>query len=105
MKTIEEAAIEYSERSEDKFSNSAKVYDKFDIEDAFSEGVEFAQRWIPVEEENTPEEEFGFYKPVLVLNEKYGMCSSAAYKNGKFIPDNPVIEENEITHWRPIELK
>ena len=94
MKTIDEAAKESNKTG---YVNGA-------FNAGFRKGVGFAQQWISVEEDK-PEEEFGFYKPVLVLVEKYGLCSSAAYKNGKFIPDNPVIEQSEITHWRPIELK
>lgn len=99
MKTIEEAAKEYSETKA-----KSQIWQK-DIASDFKAGAKFAQRWIPVESDEKPEEEFGFYKPVLVLNDNYGLCSSAAYKNGKFIPDSPVINPDEITHWRPIELK
>jgi len=97
MRTIKEAAMAYS-----KFEGTER-YDS-DKLDAFVEGAEFTQRFIPIEEDK-PEEEFGFYKPVLVLVEKYGLCCSAAYKNGRFIPDNSVIDSDEITHWRPIEFK
>jgi hypothetical protein len=100
MKTIEEAAREYSLA---EYDNGTQLSNEFDY--GFKKGVEFAQRWIPVDSDEKPEEEFGFYKPVLVLDEKYGLCSSAAYKNGEFIPDNPVINPDDITHWRPIELR
>jgi hypothetical protein len=101
MKTIDEAAKEYASSQWGDWS--LKAQERVVTKEDFKAGVEFAQRWYPVEEK--PEEENGFYKPVLVLNEKYGMCCSAAYKNGLFIPDNPVIECSEITHWKPIELK
>ena len=97
MKTIEEAAKENAIKTE-------PILYQGKAEKAFKAGIEFAQRWIPVEEE-LPEEENGFYKPVLVLNDNYSLVSSAAYKNGMFIPDNPVLSHSEITHWRPIELK
>ena len=96
MKTIHETAKEYARAL---FKNEQLV-----TYSAFTAGVKFAQRWIPVEEE-LPVEECGFYRPVLVFVEEYGLCSSAAYKNGEFIPDNPVIDPDEITHWRLIELR
>lgn len=94
MKTIEEESKKYSGRSEDKFSNVAKVYDKYDIEQAFESGVEFAQRWIPVSE-------FDF--------DKYGSEYVLLKNSEKSIPViKQVLCNNDLTDYilyRTIELK
>lgn len=116
MKTIEQAAREMSfdiyktsltDGQQLHVGDESKTEESIlqAIEKGIKAGAEFVQRWIPVDSGELPEKENGFYKPVLVLNDNYGLCSSAAYKNGIFIPDNTVLESIEITHWRPIELK
>lgn len=87
MKTIEEAANEYQE------------YSMNNLAGAFKAGAEFAQRWIPVEEE---------------LPEYSGECF---YVLGKwrvnndtflFLIDSKVECDNiqyVFSHWRPIEVK
>ena len=109
MKTIEETAKELyqldvipkSDRIPERFieaiekSNSIK---NLEI-DAFKAGVEFAQRWIPVEEELPPPEEsvlvkdcFGKHRVSVLM---YDM------KTWKTIS----MSDGRVTHWRPIELK
>ena len=50
MKTIEEAAIEHMSKINLSQENKQYICDG-DFGISFHEGVEFAQRWIPVEEE------------------------------------------------------
>lgn len=101
MKTIEEESKKYSGRSEDKFSNVAKVYDKYDIEQAFESGVEWMKkqydemiRWIPVSE-------FDF--------DKYGSEYVLLKNSEKSIPViKQVLCNNDLTDYilyRTIELK
>lgn len=107
MKTIEEEAKEQA--------NALRIYSsKQDFEKGFKAGVEFAQRWIPVEEEFP---EIG--KEVLV---KVNDLTCSNHPNGVLMLDYVVsISHNKkgfrcevdysgktrenVTHWRPIELK
>lgn len=98
MKTIEKAAYEY--HKEYGYSENSNE------ELAFEAGVEFAQKWISVEDE-LPE----------IKDERYQI--NVKYKSGIDIYDTIAIEpsictkENlsdilndlNITHWRPIERK
>ncbi len=62
--------------------------------DAFKRGAEFAQRWIPVEEE-LPENN----EDVLVKTKYRGIKMTMRSYN------EWVYYGKGITHWRPIELK
>ena len=101
MKTIEEAEKEVWVKD-------------LDVTDFFRSGVEFAQRWIPVEEE-LPE----IGKEVLI---KVNDLTCSNHPNGVLMLDYVVsISHNKkgfrcevdysgktkekVTHWRPIELK
>ena len=87
MKTIEDAARDYAESFED---NDYTIETEF----AFKAGVEFAQRWISVEEE-LPE----VSKQVIVkLPNDWHTCTWLM-KDGTFAFNV------KPTHWRPIELK
>lgn len=79
MKTIKEEAKEYISEFGD---------------DAFMAGAEFAQRWIPVEEELPPPYTFILCK--CSLGDYYISCSNA---KGEIISS----KGETITHWRPIE--
>lgn len=103
MKTIEEAAIEYAKiEYEDLYYNDSDE-DSIDVDITikdFKAGVEFAQRWIPVEEE-LPED----FTSVLVRDNRCGQTRCAAlFQDGKFYPDFLITHE-QVTHWRPIEYK
>lgn len=102
MKTIEAAAVEH-------YNKPIAVGT-----DDFKAGVEFAQRWIPVEEELPPK---GIEVFVKVRNLIW-VCTkhSVAYLKEKTTKDVWIIEgmhcthcensdSNCITHWRYIELK
>ena len=97
MKTIEEAAKDYS-----KSKSSAEVF-RCAHETDFKAGVEFAQRWISVEDE-LPE-----IGDIFLVKTDNG-CITTAYLHGiksGFITygEDAYIEFGTITHWRPIELK
>jgi hypothetical protein len=91
MKTVKEAAHEYAQKNV-----TLSVYA------AFTEGVEFAQRWIPVEDELPDEKEAVFH---LVKTD--GGCAAGTYFNKKWYIDSWLInlKHTPVTHWRPIEFK
>lgn len=97
MKTIEEAAKEY------------ELYSMNNLSGAFKAGVEFAQRWIPVEEE-LPEIQEPVHVKGYVVDIKrnevitYDVASTFLDENNKklfFTARIGLI----VTHWRQIELK
>jgi len=89
MQTINDAAKENCEYHMD----SLRQYDKHFIE-AFKDGVEFAQRWIPVSEE-------------LPKEGQEIICKNSNYKTVLFYYPNGVVDEDFLkanyTHWRPVE--
>ena len=123
MKTIEEAAREYAGINKDKYANIAHTYSKLDIADAFSAGLEFAQRWIPVDEELPEIEkqvEALFEGDVDFERSEYVFLKVKGYphpfvgfyvrESGRCFFDlmymaNALISQLYITHWRPIEIK
>ena len=94
MKTIEEASNDYALSRDD---NDYTI----ETEMAFKAGVEFAQRWITVEEELPP-----LGVPVTC---KYNVFGEECYWNGTFCTEERVMhfikKHLKITHWRLIELK
>ena len=107
MKTIEGAVIKYSENADiDEETYIADVYN------GFKAGVEFAQRWIPVEEELPDVGELVLTKmekrhgDTLVQN--YYSTATRLESQGEWQTVNWVdhsISFGHITHWRPIEYK
>ncbi|MDR1340656.1 MAG: DUF551 domain-containing protein [Prevotellaceae bacterium] len=95
MKTVKEAAREYIDPSH----SGGTDYMTRAQERAYIAGVEFAQRWISVEEE-LPE----FLEVVLVRN-KNGFASAGRRGRARFIIDLSDMRDEEVTHWRHIELK
>lgn len=89
MKTIEEAANDYSCRKD----NETDAYC------GFKAGATFAQRWIPVEEE-LPEEN----ESVLCKNELGYFVAELAKKPNSFRVYS-ARATYRATHWRPIEFK
>lgn len=93
MKTIEKASERY-------FYNGSNG----SIKDAFKAGVEFAQRWIPVEEEPYPSHE------QILVKTKNGNVYDAVHNSH----DNKItcwwgdgiylLQKDEIIGWRKIEL-
>lgn len=89
MKTIEEAVIEYSENADiDEETYIADVYD------GFKAGVEFAQRWIPVEEE-LPEK---LVQVIVKLENDWCACTWIT-------EDGDFAFNVKPTHWRHIDIK
>ncbi|MDR1340971.1 MAG: DUF551 domain-containing protein [Prevotellaceae bacterium] len=105
MKTVKEALDKHLNSmvsdgcipnyEEDDF-NAGNLYG---FEQGFIAGVEFAQRWISVEE-GLPE----FLEVVLVRN-KNGFASAGRRGRARFIIDLSDMRDEEVTHWRHIELK
>lgn len=118
MKTIEEASKENEKVVNGKLST------------AFRLGVEFAQQWIPVEEElpkmsdNDEDWIFDIYdeddednegddyddEPIkcsvdVLITDNYGYVGiGCLHDDGNWSSDN-YIHTTQITHWRPIEIK
>lgn len=103
MKTINEAAESEAklkhgfDMEEEKYYQSNKV----NVYEAFKNGVEFAQRWISVEEELPKETPDGLSELVLTIN-KLGIIKLEIYDH-EFNRFSDVRYEFPVTHWRPIE--
>lgn len=95
MKTIEEAAKECAFHAQGNKHH-------FTDEKIFRYGVEFAQRWIPVEEELP---EIGEKVPVLLSTKKWSISSRKVYSNGKIGWTGSGTFIDSIIAWRPIEIK
>ena len=100
MKTIKEAATINAWGSLTILSANAVKNAKYK---GFIDGVAWAERWIPVEEELPDNQDI-----VLVKTDKG--CVSTAYLHGKksgFIcyGQEAYNDFGEVTHWRPIEHK
>ena len=101
MKTIDEAAKFHArDMSSNLKSQKMCIYD-------FKKGVEFAQRFIPIEEK-LPEERV----PVIVmLDYKFYGTDIQATDVCRLVGDDwfnclrPQHSNGGVTHWRPIELK
>ena len=94
MKTIEEESHEFAVKvGGDDFA-------KIEMELAFEAGAEFAQRWIPIEDNNLPEVD-GKY---LVLRSN-GDWTSTYFQKSTNTFANYYSDMHRFTHWRPIELK
>ena len=98
MKTIEKAARDYVKSKIN--SESARTgfdYDLVDLKKAFKAGVEYAQRWIKVEE-GLPEND-GFY---IVKCKKANLPSISSF----FTHSNQwgIGYFMKVTHWRKIDL-
>lgn len=115
MKTIEEAAKESATQSINKvFDKNGSVTRRHIM--AFKKGVEFAQQWIPVEEEMPICIEDGVWdglrsEYVLVkdIHDAWhkGILYSGILDGHKFNDwyDDRDFELINITYWRPIELR
>ena len=94
MKTIEDAARDFND------SHVNGHHPQKWVSDIFKAGVEFAQRWIPVEKELPP-----LCVPVIC---KYNVFGKEYYWSGTFYTEERVMhfvkKHLQITHWRLIEL-
>ena len=113
MKTIERAASIYAEPiASDLSHKSMDDLNICDLEDyiaeSFKEGVEFAQRWIPIEEELP---EVGEIVLVKTKINKVTTCEMYIPKDylGNILGEKEWAAsynfKQAITHWRPINLK
>lgn len=91
MKTINDAALEYAELKANKLFRRLEVSI---AEKSFKAGVEFAQRWIPIEED-LPEK----FKQVIVKLENGWHTCTWIMEDGTFAFNV------KPTHWRHIDLK
>ena len=105
MNTIEQAAIDYAESLED---NDYTI----ETEAAFKAGAEFAQRWIPVDEELPEIGEQVLAKKELRDGDTWvqnfysivtRMTPSGEWEGVKW--SDVGFTRGIVTHWRPIELK
>ena len=88
MKTIEEAAKDFND------SHVNGHHPQKWVSDIFKAGVEFAQRWIPIEEE-LPEK---FKQVIVKLENGWHTCT--------WITGDGTFAFNvKPTHWRHIDLK
>ena len=76
------------------------LLEKEECYDGFKAGVEFATRWIPVEEELPPID-----VPILIKTMD-GYYDETMY-NGEYFRGRGdwSLQYEDITHWRPIEFK
>ena len=100
MKTIEQASVEYSKKQYDH-----DPIMRFQCETHFEAGIEFAQRFISVNDE-LPEDietDGRSHIPCIVTN---GETKTIAFR--RLSPLTKKWNWNvmmEVTHWRPIDIK
>ena len=107
METIKEGAEIYYQSNEYQKSNSLNRF--YNI---FKAGVEFAQRWISVEDE-LPEEgvsvliknDFGYFGINVLENGIWRMCTVEKIAGLLNLKEYELENFAKPTHWRPIELK
>ena len=104
MKTIDKAANDFSEDIRENSlsgNNAGKEQYKAGRKIGFKAGVEFAQRWIPVEEELPETNEFCESK-ICLIKCKYGIDLGRYYSNKSrwFHAESNF----QVTHWRYVEL-
>ena len=102
MKTIKEAAKEHGRKVSPQSEWTA-----WNSEISFKSGVEFAQRWIPVEEELPEIGEKVQVKLLIIGNKTTDVDHDRLIlKDGKtWMFDVEQMAGIAVTHWRPIELK
>jgi hypothetical protein len=71
--------------------------------DGFKSGVEFAQRWIPVDEELPPNRETVLIKYLKDGKEKKS-CGQIVLDSIEIYWQSGSWTQIPVTHWRPIEL-
>ena len=105
MKTIKEAAHEYFRKAQLGLENPGS-------ESGFIAGVEFAQRWISVEEELPREgtsvlikNDFGYFGINVLENGIWRMCTVEKIAGLLNLKEYELEKFAMPTHWRPIELK
>lgn len=97
MKSINQAAEEYA-----NLRSSSSVFIENHITD-FKEGAEFAQKWIPVDEELPPNRETVLIKYLKDGKEKKS-CGQIVLDSIEIYWQSGSWTQIPVTHWRPIEL-
>ena len=103
MKTVKEAAKEYGRKVSPQSDWTAR-----NAEISFKSGVEFAQRWISIEDKLPPLNEYVLFKYsetelcVGCMNIYGFYCSPYMPAENDFASIHLL---SEVTHWRPIEIK
>ena len=100
MKTIEEAAKDFND------SHVNGHHPQKWVSDIFKAGVEFAHRWIPVEEDLPEIGEKVITKMAKDKRTSYGIATRIREEweiNAHWI--DHTFSNMTITHWRPIDLK
>ena len=109
MKTIESAALKYAEPiATYTYFKGMDDLTYCDLEDciaeSFKEGVEFAQRQIPVEEE-LPDEKNGYINKEVIAFTSDNCAYVLIYNDYiGWLPNGTDADIDNITHWRLIEL-
>ena len=115
MKTIEEAASEYADRFYKVIVEGTEIMSTIEelnmfARNDFKAGVEFAQRWIPVDEELPEEGEVVYIIVEHRISDKFvqkrysiGTCKINAFTGERWVTDNNH-GLGRTTHWRKIEL-
>ena len=104
MKTIEEAAIECANTYVKGYRDSYPA-NEGDFIDVFESGVEFAKRRIPVEEE-LPDEKNGYINKEVIVFTSDNCAYVLIYDDYiGWLPNGTDADIDNITHWRPIDLK
>ena len=110
MKTIERAASIYAEPIASDLSHKSmddlNICDLEDwFKDAFKAGAQFAQRRIPVEEE-LPDEKNGYINKEVIAFTSDNCAYVLIYDDYiGWLPNGTDADIDNITHWRPIEIK
>ena len=89
MKTIEQASVEYSKKQYDH-----DPIMRFQCETHFEAGIEFAQRWISIDEELPPVSQ----QVIVKLKNNWHTCTW-------LLGDGTFAYNIKPTHWRYIDLK
>jgi len=101
MKTIDEAAKEIYSYNVDEFT-----WISDEKRDSFITGVEFAQRWIPVEEELPEKQGCYFVKVKNSFPKNCDIIVAEFYEDNKtFYSESSDYPIKDAISWRPIELK
>ena len=114
MQSIEQAAKEYVQLKPYSTLETPKLKDE--AYDGFKAGVEFATKWIPVEQELPLCYESGDWDGLrsdfVLIKDKYNNWSKGILYSGIIDGHNfndwystESLEMPFVTHWRPIELK
>lgn len=99
MKTIDEEARNYSTWKTYKGEETVSQHDVL----TFKAGVEFAQRWIPIEEELPNENDY----VLAIVDGNFGNKNQCDWVVVSLYSDSRFINyyDHKISHWRPIEYK